>query len=511
MLTRSCLRIVCATSCASLDPHCRYFGPERLVHRHIYESLVLQDEQLRLRPGLALSWAAVSDHAVAFHLRPNVTWHDGTPFTSDDVAFSLDRASHGRAGYPGLGMFTHSITRVETPDPLTVVVHTHGPAPLLPNELANVFIVARHCCENATSLDFDSGLAVIGTGPYRLVEWVRGKSLGLAAGPDHWDGPPEWDTVRIETVGDDAARVQTIVAGAPDLVDQIPPGSAGGGAMAPGWIVADCASIFLLHLTLDQFRTQSPWITSKSGRAIGNPLLDRRVRMALSMAIDRAELVRSAMQGAADPADQLISAGFPGHISGSVLDPFDPASARALLRDAGYAEGWRMDFHGTVDRYTNDRALLERVAEAWRAIGLDVVVHGLPYREFIPRSAGDGTDSPGFSVTLSGWAAPTGEASSTLRSLLATHDPKAGMGTVNKGRYANPRFDALLRQALRTADDTRREEILQDCVRLSLAEDCAMIPLVYPRNRWAVGSHLRYQPRCDGLTSAMDARKRPAA
>ena len=500
------LRIATATDATSLDPQLQYFGPDRQVHHHMFETLLWPDERMRLQPGLAWSWHLVDDRSWAFRLRPGVTWHDGAPFTADDVVFSLDRAPNVPDSASSLGMFTQSIERVETPDPLTVIVRTKAAAPLLPQELASVFIVSRHRGQGATTADYNLGAPVVGTGPYRLVEWQQGSHLILSAFADHWGGAPEWDTVRLDVVPDGASRMQALLSGAADLVDQVPPDAAGAPHGMAGGSIAACVSNFLLYLSLDQFRATSPWITAKGGGDIANPLRDRSVRIALSMAIDRDFLASEVMLGSADPADQLLPEAFPGYDPAWVLEVYDPIGARRLLAKAGYPNGFRMVLHGTSDRYMKDGPLLQAIARGWQKIGLDVTVQSLPFHQFFPRASKGSNGLPEFSVTQVGWGAPTGEVSSTLKGLLATYDGSIRFGTANRGRYSNPAMDGLLVEALHAADEPHRIRLLQEATRLSVGADRAIIPLVYPRNMWAAGPGIAYTARADGLTSAMDAR-----
>ena len=503
---RADLRIASATDAASMDPHLQYFGPDRKAHRHIFEGLLATDEHQRLQPALAQSWRPVGDKLWEFKLRPGVLWHDGAPFTAGDVAFSLQRAPSVPGGASPLGAFTQSIERVETPDALTVLVHTKRVAPLAPNELANIFIVSRRHAEGAATADFNQGAAVIGTGPYRFVSWTKGSALRLSSFDQHWAGRPDWATVRMDVIGDDEARLAALASGNADIADQVPPSRIARLRQASTLSVVDCASSFLLFLNLDQFRDQSPFITAKDGTAIRNPLLDVRVRRALSTGIDRGRLAREVMLDAAEPADQLTPDGFVGHVPGPLVEAYDPAGARSLLAAAGYADGWRMVLHGTSDRYSNDGPLLEAVGRDWRALGLDVSVVSLPSAVFFPRASDRAGHLPDFSVSQVGWGSPTGEPSSTLRALLETRDTATGAGASNRGHFSDAAVDRDADAALGTVDEPERQALLAAATRLAVGTDRGIIPLIYPRNVWGVRRGISYTARADNETSAMDAR-----
>jgi peptide/nickel transport system substrate-binding protein len=188
------LTIGAAAPATSLDPHFYNSSPTTNVATHFFDMLVARDAQARPVAALAESWQAVSDTAWEFKLRPGVTWHDGRDFTAEDVVFSLARVPAVPNSPGSFAPMVRAIIKVEVIDPLTVRLHTAAPHPLLPNELGSIFMVSKHAGEGKGTEDYNSGRAMIGTGPYRLASYVAGDRVEMLRNDAHWAGRPAWTT-----------------------------------------------------------------------------------------------------------------------------------------------------------------------------------------------------------------------------------------------------------------------------------------------------------------------------
>ena len=164
----------------AFDPHYHNVGPNNSAAAHVFERLVAMDEQQRLKPGLALSWKPIDDLNWEFKLRRGVKWHDGSDFTADDVIASLDRVPKVPNSPSSFSTYVRPIKAVRATDPYTLVMTTEKPHPLLPNDLSTVYIVSKKAGASATTEDFNSGKAAIGTGPYKLVHFAKDNRLELA-------------------------------------------------------------------------------------------------------------------------------------------------------------------------------------------------------------------------------------------------------------------------------------------------------------------------------------------
>lgn len=229
-----------------------------------------------------------------------------------------------------------------------------------------------------------------------------------------------------------------------------------------------------------------------------NPFKDRRVRQAISKAINREALVERVMQGAAQPAGGLLAQGFFGVSPKTKPDTYDPDAARKLLAEAGYPNGFAMTIHGPNDRYINDAQLLQAIAPMLIRIGIDTKVVALPWAVFIAQAS---APNYAYSALLIGNGATTGEMSFPLRAQVATVNAATGMGASNRARYSNPEVDALLAKAMATVDDAARDLLLQQTSEAAMA-DQALVPLFYGDDVYALRRGFAYTPRPDGYMAA---------
>ena len=491
-----------ASEPTSIDPHFHNLGPNNAFGRHIYDRLINQGSNQELLPGLAESWFVTDDPTVwQFNLRQGVTWHDGEPFTAEDVAFTFERAPNVPNSPSGYGIYLAQITDVTIIDDYTVQVRTADPYPLMPNDLSTVAIVSAHAGAGATTSDYNSGEAAIGTGAYRFVEYVPGDRIVVEANPDHWSGAPEWDTVTFRPLTSAPARVAALLSGDVDLIAGVPTADIPQLADNPDVVLSQGVSNRVIYFHIDSSRDVTPMVTAKDGSEIPNPFLDVRVRRAISMAIDREAIVDEVMEGIAIPAGQLLPEGFFGVSEIIEVPEYDPEGARALLAEAGHPDGFRVVLHGPNDRYINDAAIVQAVAQMLTRVGLDTEVDTMPRSVFFGRATGNEETGSEFSLMLVGWGSGTGEASSPLKSLIATRDRARGFGASNRGRFSDAEIDGLIEEALRTVDDDARAALLARATELAM-ERVAIIPTHFQVNTWATRPGLAYIPRTDEYTMA---------
>ncbi|HEV2431427.1 MAG TPA: ABC transporter substrate-binding protein [Burkholderiales bacterium] len=284
------LRIGLASEPTAMDPHYHNLSPNNSLLSHIFESLVGQDERQRLTPDLAESWKPIDPTTWEFKLRKNVRFHDGTPFTADDVIFSFERAPNVEGSPSSFGIYARGKTFVKVDDH-TVHVKTAAPSPLMPNDLSQVFIISRKHGQGAKTPDYNSGKAAIGTGPYRFVEYTPGNRIVVQRTEQYWGEKPLWQRVIFRGIKSDPSRVAALLAGDVDMIDEVPAVDMERLKKDPKLTIAQTVSNRIIYLHLDHFRDDSPFVRAKDGGAIKNPLRDVRVRKAVSMAIDRDAIV----------------------------------------------------------------------------------------------------------------------------------------------------------------------------------------------------------------------------
>jgi peptide/nickel transport system substrate-binding protein len=492
------ITIALGASVTSIDPHFHNLAPNNNIAQHIFGSLIQQDPRQRLLPGLATEWRPIEQTVWEFKLRRGVKFHDGSDFTAEDVLATLRRVPLVPNSPSSFAIYTRAIVEATVVDPHTLRFRTARPYPLLPNDLAGVFIVSR-AQENATTGDFNAGRAANGTGPFRFIEFVPGDRIVLERNDSYWGDRPQWNRVTLRITNNDAARVAALLAGDVQVMDNVAPDAIARVRGNANLQLAQTLSNRLIYLHIDSFRDQTPFATDRLGAPLPtNPLKDVRVRRALSLAINRQAIVGRLLDGAAVPAGGLLPEGFFGSSPRLRPPPFDPDQARRLLAEAGYPNGFGLTIHGPNDRYIKDDPVLQAIGPMFTRIGVETRVVTMPWAPYTTQGA---APNYGFSVSLVGWGAGTGEVSSPLRALIATVNRDAGLGTGNRGRYSNPRVDQLLAEALGTIDDEIRERLLQEASEVAIG-DVAIIPLHFQVNVWGLRRGLSYEARADEYTFA---------
>ncbi len=483
---------------SSIDPHYHNLGPNNAIARHIFESLVDTNENQQLGPGLAVSWKPINDTTWEFKLRQGVKFHDGTPFTADDVLFTFERAPNVEASPSSFALYTKGKT-LKKIDDYTIHIMTEKPYPLMPNDVSTIYIISKKHGQGAKTGDYNSGKAAIGTGKYKFAEWVPGDRLVLEKNSAYWGEKAQFDRVVFKPIKSDPARVAALLAGDVDMIDVVPTADLPRLKENPNVVLSQGVSNRVIYLHLDQFRDESPFITGTGDK---NPLKDQRVRKAISKAINRPAIVERVMEGVALPAGQLLPEGFFGVSPTIKPEKYDPEGAKQLLAEAGYPNGFGLTLHGPNDRYINDAKICQAIGQMLARVGIDTKVETMSKSVFFSKASQGGPGkTPAFSFILVGWGSGTGEASSPLKSLLHTYDKERGLGASNRGRYSNAEMDKLVQQALATVDDAKREKLLQQATEIAI-EDLGIIPLHYQVNVWATRKGLAYTPRTDEYTLA---------
>ncbi len=494
-----------AAAVTSIDPHWHNLGPNNMLGMHIFDRLVERDARARPYPALAESYRAISETVWEFKLRPGVTWHDGKPFTADDIVFTVERAPNVPNSPGGFGGFLRSIARIEVIDPRTIHIHTKDPHPLLPLDLASVAIIARHAATGADNEAFNSGRAAVGTGPYRLGAYRSGDRVELVRNDAWWGGREPWERVTVRFLLNDGARTAALLAGDVDLIEQIPTTDLARLRREQRLTVTEIPSLRTLFISPDYSRSgATPLVTDNAGTPLErNPFLDVRVRRALSMAINRDALVERGMDGAATATAQWLPEGAFGYNPAVRPMAFDAEGAKRLLAEAGFPDGFRLTLATPNDRWPNDSRIAQAVGQMWSRIGVRTTIDAMPFTAFVPRRT-----RQEHAIQIGAWGSSSGEASNYLLAIVATFDRAKLTGASNMTRHSDPRLDAFLARGSATMDDERREAIWKEATAY-YAEQVPMIQLLQYLNTWAVRRGLTHEPRMDERTIAMGVR--PAA
>lgn len=216
------VRIGLGAAVTSMDPHFHALTPNVAVHQHLFGALVGLDARLGLKPELALSWQPVDDTTWEFVLRRDVRFHDGSPFTAEDVVFSAARVAEVPNSPGRFTIYTRHITGFEIVDPHTLRVKTARVYPLMSNQLAGLLIVSKAVSERASTADFNAGRAAIGTGPYRFARYEPGNLIVIERNDAYYGDPEPWSRVTFRLMTNAAARVAALRAGDVDMIDAVP-------------------------------------------------------------------------------------------------------------------------------------------------------------------------------------------------------------------------------------------------------------------------------------------------
>jgi peptide/nickel transport system substrate-binding protein len=480
----------------AIDPHFHNVTPNNNVAAHIFDYLVLRDERQKTIPGLAESWKTVDPLTWEFKLRKGVKFHDGSEFTAADVVASIERVPQVPNSPSPFTAYTKQIKEMIVVDPYTIRFKTAAPYPLMPTDMTQVAIVSKQAAKASTE-EFNSGKAAIGTGPYKLVRYAKGDRIELARNDGYWGGKTPWEKVTLRLLPNDASRVAALLAGDVQAIEYVPTTDVAKIRADKQLNVYTVIADRLIYLHLDSDRDVSPFVTDKDGKPMAkNPLKDPRVRKAISKAINRPAIVDKVMEGQAVASGQLLADGMFGVTKNLKVEAYDPEGAKKLLAEAGYPNGFGVTIHAPNNRYVNDAKIAQAVAQMLARVGIVTKVETMPSAPYFAQA----TDLK-FSLMLVGWSSGTGEASSPLKALLATYNKDKGFGTANRGRYSNAKVDALLEEALATVDDPKREAVLQRATELAI-NDTGIVPLHFQVNLWATRNGITYVPRTDENTLA---------
>jgi peptide/nickel transport system substrate-binding protein len=488
------LRIGIQAPPSTLDPHWLLNLANTGALRNIYDTLVARDADMSLRPGLAESWRVVDDSTWEFRLRPGVRFHDGSPLTSADVAASFRRVPNVPGNPNPYTIYLAGVAGVDVVDDLTFRIRTNGPAPILPTNLTQIFIVPQ-AVSRLGNPEFNSGQAAIGTGPFRVASWQTNNPLVLRRNAQYWGGAVPWETATFTPIPQDAPRVAALIAGDVDFINNVPLQDTARISGDRRFALFAGPSIYAVNIYPDVERDNAPGIEA-GGR---NPMKDVRVRRAMSLALNRQGIAQQIMEGFADPTDQAV----PPFIFGGIPDRPVPAAdldaARRLLAEAGWGQGFGLNLFCSPNRTPR---ICQAIAAAWTRIGIRTTVEVVPQATFLPRR-----NRRDYGVFVTVFGSLTGEASYQIGSQLHRAGVVPGLGALNFTGAGTPKTDTLIQRARGTLDDPSRAAQLRELVRV-MADDAIIIGVGILRSVNAGTAALRFRARADEEVQAFEIRPR---
>jgi peptide/nickel transport system substrate-binding protein len=296
------------------------------------------------------------------------------------------------------------------------------------------------------------------------------------------------------------ARVASVLAGDVDVIDTPPAGDLEKLRADQRVSVSTTEGLRVIYLALNSQEQVAVTVTTNDGKPFTkNPLQDLKVRQALSIAINRGGLADRIMQKTARPTGQWLPPGTYSYAKSVPVPAYDPNKAKALLAEAGFPDGFKVTLFSPNDRYPNDAATAQAIAQMWTRIGVKTAIETLPWSSYASRGG-----KQEFGIGLWGWGSPTGEAGYLLSNVVATNTPSRGLGVFNYGRYSDPALDKQIVDALATIDDDKRETLFVAATE-TFARTLPIIPLYILDNAWVTRKGISIDARRDERTLAMDA------
>ena len=475
------LRVANQGDALSLDPHSLNESLQLTVVGNVYEPLVTRDRNYKLVPGLATDWQQTSPTVWRFNLRKGVQFHDGTPFTADDVIFNYERA---KGDGSDMKSYVGQIKEIKKINDHAVDFVLNAPFPILPELFVGWLQMSKKWCEtNQATKPVDrrkgienaASFRANGTGPFRVRERQPNVRTTFARNGNYWgkiDG--NVDEVIFTPIGNDSTRVAALLSGEVDVMDPVPVQDVARVNANPNLKVLQGPELRIIFLGMDQKRDELLYSNVKGK----NPFKDVRVRKAFYQAIDIEGIKKTVMRGAAVPASTLV----PPQVKGYAPDlaarfPYDVEAAKKLMADAGYGAGFEVKMNCPNDRYVNDSEICQAVAANLSKIGVKINLEAETKGTYFPKILSRNT-----SFYMLGWTSSTVDAHNVMNPIMASPG-EGGRGQFNLGSYSNAKVDELTVKVGSETDDVKRNGMIREALKIH-QDEVAHLPLHQQALSW---------------------------
>src|SRR6056297_1589555 len=461
------MTIATPSDALTLDPIMLSETPTISVQMNIFEGLVHLDENMDIQPGLASSWEVEDDTTWVFHLQKGVKFHNGDDFDAKDVKFSIERAkNHPKSQFKSP---VGQVESIEIIDDYTIAIKTNFPYPILPRKIGRILICSKDYVEANSDQHWQNN--AVGTGPYQVSSWEKDEEMVLTAYEDYWGEKPEVDKAILKPISNPATRVSSFLSGEVDILMDLPVQDVDRVKNAEGVNVITRPGLRLIFLG---FNTQE------------GPFSNLKVRKAVYHAINEDAIVEHVMNGHAYKAGQFYPETVFGYNPEVERVSYDPEKAKQLLAEAGYPDGFTIQFDSSNDRYMNDGQIAQAVAIQLARVGINVELNVQTKSAHFDKVLSRNTE-----FYLLGWST-NGDGASSLEALL--HTPEGKYGRFNLGDYSNEEFDRLTEEAAKTLDQEKRLKLMQQAVKIAM-DDVVQIPLHFQQQIYAVQDYIDWTPR----------------
>lgn len=479
----------------SMDPHSLNESLQLSVTGNVYEPLVGRNKDLSLAPALATSWKQTAPTVWRFELRKGVQFHDGSPFSADDVLFSLART---QVEGSDMKSYTNDFKEVRKIDSHTVEIETKTPFPILPDVLSLVYIMSKKWCEtNQATVPVDrrkgienaASFRANGTGPFRVRERQPNVRTVFTRNGSYW-GKIEGNVTEVvfTPIGNDATRVAALLSGEVDVMEPVPVQDIDRVNSSANTRAITGPELRTIFLGMDQKRDELLYSNVKGK----NPFKDKRVRQAFYQAIDIEGIKKTVMRGASNPSAQLIGPGVNGFQPDMKRLPYDVEAAKKLMAEAGYPNGFEVGMNCPNDRYVNDGRICQAVAANLSRINVKVNLQAETKGTYFPKVLRRDT-----SFYMLGWTPATYDAHNAMNAIMACVDDK-GAGQFNLGAYCNPAVDELTKKVQAETDKTKRNAYIKEAFDIHAA-DIGHIPLHQQALAWGVSKKVKIVQLADNF------------
>ncbi len=493
------LRWAAQNDILTLDPHSQNHATTNAIMAHSYEGLTRYNAKYEVEPALATKWTNISPTQVRFDLRKGVKFHDGTPFTADDVIFSFGRI---RQPQGTMGIYVTGIAEIKKVDDHTIDVIMDKPNPLLLRNIIDFRIMSKAWAEKNRTTNVQDYKAkeenyasrhVMGTGSYKITSWTPEQKITMTINTDWWDKPMgNVREVVYTPIKSDPTRVAALLSGDVDMLTDLPTQDVARLRSDSKLKVVDGPEVRTIYLAPDIGSPELQYSNIKGK----NPLADKRVRQALSMAIDREAIKRNIMRGLSIPAGLMVAPGVNGNAPDlDVPTKVNVEGAKKLLAEAGYPDGFEIRFNTPNNRYVNDEEIAQAIVAMWARIGVKATLAAENMATFIQK-----VQKFDSSMYLLGWGVATYDAQYTLQSLIRTRTAGAD-GNFNFSRISDPEVDRLVDAMKTETDVTKRNAMIREAL-IRTRDEVLTIPLHHQMRPWAMKAGVTTIHRSDDRPEA---------
>jgi peptide/nickel transport system substrate-binding protein len=493
------LRWAAQNDVLTLDPHSQNHATTIAILMHSYEGLTRYGDKYQVEPALATKWTYITPTQIRFELRRGVKFHDGSPFTADDVIFTLGRI---RQPQGTMQIYVTGIKEIKKIDDHTIDMMLEGPSPILLRNIIDFRIMSKAWAEkNKTTNTQDykakddsyASRNAMGTGPFKITSWQPDQKITMVVNKDWWDTPRSNITeVSYLPIKSDPTRVAALLSGDVDLLTDMPPQDVDRLKSDARLKVVEGPEVRTIFFAMDEGSDELRGSNIKGK----NPFKDARVREALSVSIDREAIRRTIMRGLSVPAGIMVAPGVNGNTPDiDVPVKADAEKARKLLAEAGYPDGFEVPLNCPNNRYVNDEKICQAVAAMWAKVGikarlvaLPMAQHSLIFQKF---------EAP---LYMLGWGIATYDAQYFLQAIARTKTSGAD-GNFNFSKVSDVRIDQLVDAMKAETDVPKRNALIREAL-LRVRDETLFIPLHHQIRPWAMRSNVDTVHRSDDRPEA---------